>query len=126
MESIGLRNLLEYCLQTTLLTAAAMLLLRLLRLRGPSERLLCWQILLAICLLLPAVERWRPAPRNDGRVSVRTVVLEKRAPSAAPRTLPLEECIWITLAAGTLLRFGLLAVGFRRLRRYRLNSTPAA
>src|SRR5262245_5299053 len=52
-------NLVAYSLQIGLLVGLAGFVPTLLRLRLPEVKLAYWQILLAACLLLPAVRPWR-------------------------------------------------------------------
>ena len=59
MATLWLRNLAFYSLQILLIAAAGGLLIQALRIRMPKVRLYCWQALLAICLLLPAIQPWR-------------------------------------------------------------------
>ena len=55
-----LANLCAYGLQIAILTLIAGLLRRLFRLRTPKVVLAYWQALLAVLLLLPVLEPWRP------------------------------------------------------------------
>ena len=74
------RDLLAWSWQILVLAAAGALAARLFGLRGPRPRLHYWQGVLAICLLLPALENWRPP---DTSVNVSTSSARLRAPSPA-------------------------------------------
>jgi hypothetical protein len=54
-------NLVAYSMQIGLLVGLAAFIPSALRLRLPASRLAYWHILLAACLLLPAVRPWRQA-----------------------------------------------------------------
>ena len=117
-------NFITYNLQIGLLIGLAAFIPTVLRLRAPRARLAFWQILLAACLLLP----WF-APRRQEPVAPSAPVAD--APLAPMpmtpvprRSLPAGELAFGALAAGVAARLVWLAVGFWRLRRYRLQSNP--
>ena len=115
-------NLLAWSLEIALLVAIADLAARALRLRVPGARLLYWQAVLIASLLLPLVGPWKHPSAPEGSVSAITILQSTAAP--AHRTFPLEASIGVLLLAGILARAVWLAVGFRRLRRYRRQSQP--
>ncbi len=116
-----LRNLAAWSAQAALLTAAGAAAVRIFRLRAPRVRLACWQALLAICLLLPAVEPWRRA--SDGRIDVSMGPPRVVASTGAPaRPLPWREALLLALALGCATRAAWLAMGFGRLRGWRRAS----
>ncbi len=53
------QNLAAYSLQIAILVTAGTLLPLLLRIRHPRVLLVYWQVLLAACLLLPALQPWK-------------------------------------------------------------------
>ena len=65
MSGLWLQNVAFYSLQIAGLAAAGALLLRLLRIRIPKIRLICWQALLAACLALPALQPWLTTKTNS-------------------------------------------------------------
>jgi len=116
-----------YSLQIGLLVGVAAFVPALLRLRLPAARLAYWHLLLAACLLLPAVRPWRQAVIDIGGSAPLTAVAAPAAPSQpAPAPLPQSEILLALLAAGAAARLVWLAIGLWRLRRYRLHSQPAA
>ena len=112
-----LGNLAAWSAQAAILIAAASLTAWAFRLRAPRVRLAWWQIVLALCVLLPAVEPWRAA-------QVASIALSSSAarPTAAAHASPLLPwpLVFLTiLAGGCVARVLWLAVGFGRLRRWR-------
>src|SRR5437868_4563072 len=59
MATLWLRNIGFYSLQILLIAAAGAGLLHVLSIRIAKARLICWQALVVLCLLLPAIEPWR-------------------------------------------------------------------
>jgi TonB family protein len=117
-------NFVTYGMQIGLLIGLAAFVPTLLRIRLPRARLAYWHLLLVTCLMLPLL-----APRKQEVIVIRTSTVATPfipAPvSMTPkRTIPRSEIAFAILAAGIVARLGWLAVGFWRLRRYRLNSQP--
>jgi hypothetical protein len=107
-------NLLAWSAQVCVLSAVAALAA--LTLKHPKARLVFWQGILAIALLLPAVEpKTRSQPDPGGVSAVSSPV---RIPSEAPRN-PFhwrrEYLLWM-LAAGWAFRAGWIGIGLLRLR----------
>jgi TonB family protein len=95
-----------------------------LTLAHPRARLIFWQGILAIALLLPAVEPWhQPPAEDDGAVSIAasTAPVIVNHPSAWRFTWRKEYLLWI-IAAGAALRFLWIGAGLARLRRHRLDA----
>jgi len=119
-------NLVAYSLQIGLLVGVAALAPAALRLRAPKGRLVYWHLLLAACLLLPAIRPWQR------RVVAETVTMTSRvvaigpAEAASARTYSAAEIALALAAAGAAARFGWLAIGFWKLRRYRRRSATLA
>jgi TonB family protein len=115
-------NFVTYNMQIGLVIGLAAFVPTVLRLRMPRARLMFWQILLAVCLLLPLL-----APRKQSVVVTPTPVVEA-PPATAPmttmpgRTLSRTQIAFAIFMAGIAVRLIWLAVGFWRLRRYRLQS----
>jgi TonB family protein len=117
-------NLLTYSLQIGLLVGLAAFVPAMLRFRLPGARLIYLQVLVAVCLLLPLVQPWRHVVADTNlEVSTSVVVVERLGPGSGP-TLPWRQLGLGLLAAGVLIRLGWLAVGFRRLGRFRRNARP--
>ena len=71
-------NLVAYSMQIGLLVGLAAFVPPVLRLRLPAGRLAYWHMLLAACLLLPAVRPWKQA----------VVTLTGYVPPSAPAPVP--------------------------------------
>ena len=103
-------------MQIGLLVGLAAFVPAALRLRLPASRLAYWHMLLAACLLLPAVRPWKQAVIT---LTTSRAHAHRRAPCpptpAAGATLPATEIALVLLAAGMLVRLGWLATGFWRL-----------
>jgi TonB family protein len=115
-------NLFSYSVQIAILLAAGGITLRLLNLQTPAWRLWCWQLLLAVCLILPFIQSWRP-PASDVSISFTADVNSAAGPSAAKAfEVPWAAGLAAILLAGVLFRLGMFALGFARLRAYRRRS----
>jgi TonB family protein len=122
MPSLLLDNVLAWSAQVAVLVAVGALAA--MTLGHPRARLIFWQGILAIALLLPAVEPWRqPTAEDNGLVAI--------AANAAPVTLVHQtslrfvwkrEYLLPVIAAGTVLRFLWIGAGLIRLRRHRLDA----
>jgi len=95
-----------------------------LTLTHPRAKLIFWQSVLAIALLLPAVEPWNPPAAQDPGV---TAVPALAAPVVVVRH-PAFRVPWkrqyllVLLVAGAALRFLWIGAGLLRLRRHRLDA----
>jgi TonB family protein len=117
-------NLVAYSMQIGLLVGLAAFLPTALRLRLPASKLAYWQILLAACLLLPAVRPWKQAVLTS-TVFVPAHIAAPTPPQTAPAPgLPTTEIALILLSGGMLIRMTWLATGFWRLARLRRQSQP--
>jgi TonB family protein len=116
-----LGNLTAWSLQAAALIGAGSLAAWAFRLRVPRIRLAYWQAMLAICLLLPAVEPWRSAAESNVEVTAGAArpVSSHRAP--AP-TLPWRQALLFALIAGCAARALWLAAGFAKLRGWRRSA----
>src|SRR5262245_27246427 len=56
-----LANLVQWCIQVGLITLAAAIVLRMIRIEAPVLRHGFWRVLLAIGLVLPILQPWAPA-----------------------------------------------------------------
>ena len=117
-------NLVAYSMQIGLLVGLAAFIPTALRLRLPASRLAYWHILLAACLLLPAVRPWKQAVITlSAFVPTPITAHVTSRPVPAPWLSPTEIAL-LVLVAGMLIRLGWLAAGFWRLGRLRRNSLP--
>ena len=117
-------NLVAYSMQIGLLVGLAAFLPAALRLRLPASRLAYWHILLAACLLLPAVRPWKQAVLTL-TTYVPPAITAPVPPLPVPQpTLPPAEIALIIVGAGMSIRVGWLATGFWRLARLRRHSRP--
>ncbi len=114
-------NLAAWSAQMTALVAVAAAAVWAFRFDQPHIRLAFWQGLLAICLLLPAVEPWREAPRSNVTIATGNVapVPPRRKAHDLP---PWREGLLIILAAGCAGRALWLAIGLAKLRRRRRDA----
>jgi TonB family protein len=124
MATLWLRNLGFYSLQILLIAAAGGLLIQVLQIRMPKVRLYCWQVLLVVCFLLPAIQPWRRL-NIDSSVQITTGAFTpvERNHSLGFLQIPLPNVILLLLGAGAAIRFSILGLGFLRLRRYRRDSS---
>jgi TonB family protein len=120
--SLLLDNVLAWSAQVALLVAVGALAA--MTLAHPRARLIFWQGILAIALLLPAIEPWhQPMAEDTGLVAI--------AANAAPVILvrqPAFHFVWkreyllLIIAAGAALRLLWIGAGLVRLRRHRLDA----
>ncbi len=87
-------------------------------------RLVFWQALLAVAMLLPAIQPWiQPAPDESGSVSVTISSTQHVAKSGASSKLTKVDLLWI-VAIGAAARGLWIGIGLLRLRRHRLAARP--
>jgi TonB family protein len=120
--TLVLDNLLAWSAQAAILVLVGALAS--LTLTHPRARLIFWQGILALALLLPAVEPWhQPMASETGSVSITAssapVVI---AHPPAFRLSWKREYVLILIAAGGALRFLWIGAGLFRLRRHRLDA----
>ncbi len=86
-------NLVAYSLQIGLLVGLAAFVPAALRLRLPAVRLAYWQILLAACLLLPAVRPWKQVVLTlTTYVPTQIAAPVTRQPPVAPASIACGNC----------------------------------
>jgi TonB family protein len=122
-SQLWLHDLAAWSAQAAALIAAGSLAAGAFRLRVPRVRLAYCQALLAISLLLPAVEPWRNAA--DSRIDI-TTADARPAPSdhSSTHAFPWRRALLITLVAGAAARTLWLAVGLAKLRGWRQTAQP--
>jgi len=124
MTNLWLQNLAFYSLQIAVVAAAGALLLRLLQIRIPGIRLICWQGLIAVCLALPALQPWLTTKASSNiRISMGPAVAAGAAEGSRGMVFPAMGIIILLIGAGAAVRFSILGLGLWRLRRYRRHST---
>jgi TonB family protein len=117
-------NLVAYSMQIGLLVGLAAFVPALLRLKLPHAKLAYWHLLLAACLLLPAVRPWKQAVLTVS-TPVSTNITDAAPAQPMPAApLPKTEIGLMILAAGMVVRLGWLVVAFWRLGRLRRHSVP--
>jgi TonB family protein len=115
-------NIIAYSLQVGVLVALAAFVPAAVGLRIPRARLAYLHILLGACLLLPAVRPWRQEVAA-GEIRMTTTILAVRQPAEPVQApVPVTGIALGVLLLGAAARFGWLAVGFWKLRRYRRDS----
>ena len=127
-------DLAVYCAQLAVLIAAGALMVAITRLREPRLRLIYWQALLALGVLLPAIEPWQNAPQvEQGMVQAGESLAHAgssgiQAATALPvhsaSSFSIYQVVAILLVAGMLFRLLWLSAGLFRLRRSRLHASP--
>ena len=125
MLTFWFANLIAYSLQIAVIATVGAILLHLLRVQIPRIRLLCWQALLLACLLLPAIQPWLPWKKTATAVQITTGpgISVEGGQRPAPAPFPVAKFVLWIIGAGAAIRFGMLGLGFWRIRRYRRNST---
>src|SRR5580658_3620082 len=117
-----LDNVLAWSAQVAVLVAVGALAA--FTLAHPRARLIFWQGILAIALLLPAVEPFRqPVAENTGSVAIAAnaaPVISVRQP--AFHFIWKREYLLLIIAAGAALRLLWIGAGLVRLRRHRLDA----
>jgi TonB family protein len=118
---VWLNNLISYSIQMAILASTGTLLAYVFRLRMPRISLIYWQILLTVCLFLPALQNWRhPIQMRTPAISD-AVFYGIPSKTAAPGTefsfSITPEVIGLAIIAGACLRMIWLAFGYFRLRR---------
>jgi TonB family protein len=124
MSGLWLQNLSFYCLQIAVVAGAGALLVKMLGIRIASARLLCWQSLMALCLVLPAIQPWLSSKTNSKiQITLGPALAADAAHGSHLPEIPVAQIILAMAVAGVAVRFGFLGLGFLRLRRYRRTAT---
>ena len=130
----SLQWLIACSIQIAGLVACGILLARLLRLREPRTRWVCFEALLLLCLCLPFLQPRRPAPAGGSVVkrawvatNPQALLLGESAPIVkAGARFDLRLGILYLLGAGIVLRGGWLMMGFAALPRLRSTALPCS
>jgi TonB family protein len=129
-------NLAAHWVQAGVLSIVLVSAIRLLRVKEPRLRLALFHLLLILIVFLPWLQRWQvreqPASLVSSQITTTTVV-EIPAPlatamPAAPARMRIDPAILALciIAAGIVLRFAWLLLGFVRLRRFARQSERIA
>ncbi len=117
---VWLDNLIAYSLQIAILATAGVLFAYVFRLRVPRVSLFYWQMLLLVCLLLPALQTWKHPVQLEASAISNTIVYdlpeEVVAASATPSFFTIPEFIGLAIVSGACLRMIWLVFGCFRLR----------
>jgi bla regulator protein blaR1 len=124
--SLWLRDLAAFALQFALVAMVGGLIPSLLRLRIPRARLAYWQGVLALGLVLPFIEKWRPDAAPAAASSAGEITIRMGTLIPAAHTGSWEEAILLALLLGFVGRLLWIALGLRRLRIYRNSAQPLA
>jgi TonB family protein len=127
-DTFTMTNFAAYCAQVLCVTAAAGVLVALVRLDAPGVRYLCLRTTLALCLLLPWFQpRYAAAPSSDVTASVAaaTAAAPPQALAATTRSAHWAPVVTGFLLTGMAARLLWLGVGVIRLRRLRSAGEPA-
>lgn len=124
--SLALRDVLLWSAQILALTGIAATLILVLRRSAPAIRLVFLQMTLAACLILPCLRIGREAvvSINVPSVVAPDTAITPHAPAQPAFRITTSEAALAAIVAGGLVRFLMMFAGFRRLRRYRLDSQP--
>jgi beta-lactamase regulating signal transducer with metallopeptidase domain len=125
-------NLIFWSAQVALLVLAAGFLPRLFQIRQPRVLLFYWRVLLAICLLLPAIQPWHRLPGVAAMVIAPDSAVDRILPASSrafshwhfPSLSLLAPILGAVILAGIAARFAILAMGLLRLRQLRQTSSP--
>jgi len=125
-------NLFFWSAQVALLVLVAGFLPRLLQIRQPRVLLVYWRALLAISLLLPAIQPWHRLPGAAAFVlapdtaDLRVIPVSSHTPSPwhFPSFETIAQIFAVVILVGIAVRFILLAIGVLRLRQLRQSSSP--
>lgn len=119
--SLLLDNVLAWSAQVAVLVAVGALAA--ITLSNPRARLIFWQGILAIALLLPAVEPWRqPKVEETGAVAVAATAAPVTVIHHSSRIVWRREYLLLLIGAGATLRLLWIGAGLLRLRRHRLDA----
>jgi beta-lactamase regulating signal transducer with metallopeptidase domain len=125
-------NLLFWSVQVALLVLASGFLPRLFQIRQPRVLLAYWRGLLAISLLLPAIQPWHRLPAVAAIVfapdTADVAVLHASSPAVSHWHFPgletVAQILAVVILVGIVVRLILLAIGILRLRQLRQSSSP--
>jgi beta-lactamase regulating signal transducer with metallopeptidase domain len=125
-------NLLFWSAQVALLALAAGFLPGLLQIRQPRVLLVYWRALLALSLVLPAIEPWHRIPSVGAIVISPNLAGARLIPASGPAVTHwhfpsvqiIAQVFGIVMLAGIAARFAILAMGLLRLRQLRQASSP--
>jgi TonB family protein len=129
-QPLWLRDLVAYSIQAAALVGVGVVMARTLRLRMPRVRLAYWQALLAVCVILPLLQPWRPEVLETSGFAMSNITLAAPA-AAAPSGPSFAQTVFWVICVGIALRALWMALGLGRLWVYRrgaqrIEQTPQA
>ena len=116
-------NAVAYWLQVAVISMAAALVARTVRLRSPEFTLACWQALLGVFMILPVLEPWT-IERAPATGIAFAAVTATRIPSLGPAHIPVVPLLWAIVFVGIAARLMWLGLGYLRLCRWRREACP--
>jgi TonB family protein len=116
-------NAVAYWLQVAVISMAAALGARTVRMRSPASALACWQALLGAFMLLPLLEPWSVGPPAATGIAV-TAAAAGRAAFLGPAPVPVVPLLGAIVIVGIAGRLMWLVMGYARLRRWRREASP--
>src|SRR5579863_10145915 len=134
-------NLAYWSAQVALLALAAGFLPYIFKIRQPRVLLIYWRALIAVSLLLPFVQPYRPPPATASAIVMSNQEFARNFPNfkfdQIPRAHPVSywyvhkfeiiaQIIGLIILAGIAARFTILALGLLKLRQFRRASSPIA
>ena len=134
-------NLAYWSAQVALLALAAGFLPYIFKIRQPRVLLIYWRALIAVSLLLPFVQPYRPPPATASAIVMSNQEFARDFPNfkfdQIPRARPVSywyvhkfeiiaQIIGLIILAGIAARFTILALGLLKLRQFRRASSPIA
>jgi TonB family protein len=116
-------NAVAYWLQVAVISLAAAVVARTVRVRSPECALACWQALLCALMLLPVLELWRAEPAAVAGIWF-AAAAAARVPSVGPAYIPVVPLLSAIVVAGIAARLMWLGMGYLRLCRWRRAACP--
>ncbi len=119
--NLWLGNLFAYSVQVGAIVLTLTVAVRLFQLRNPKLLLMSWQVLLAVCLLLPLIQPYQPVPWQTSPSAALSGVRSEVHLSDPVHARPFKLVTllpWL-LVGGVVFRLAWLAMGVSRLRFYR-------
>ena len=117
---LWLANLGAWSAQAAALIAVGSAAAWMFRLSVARFRLAYWQALLALCLVLPAVEPWRQTAASS--IEITMAPARPAPPEQTGHAIPWRKALLVLLLSGGAARLAWLGAGFDRLRAQRRNS----
>lgn len=121
--NLWIANAVAYWMQVAVISMAAALGARSVRMRSPESALMCWQALLGVLMLLPLLEPWSVGPAAMTGIAM-AANAGARASSLGTVHIPVAPLLQTIVIAGIAGRLVWLVMGYVRLRRWRREASP--